>query len=182
MDNFQSIEDKLSQLIPSSVSEEGQMKMEDTIDELAGSSFDVAEIATSVDSSQDSLLQAGTEVTGGSSWPWKAAAAIALLAVPAVMLEWGSSLFDAVPPSSLAVIDPVSEALGSSPLVVLKTTNRVDGLEDDGLILPLDGSAPHYRYRYHVIDEERVLDEKTGTVITLCQPRQEVVTVPVTRF
>ena len=74
MDNFQSIEDKLSQLIPSSVSEEGQMKMEDTIDELAGSSFDVAEIATSVDSSQDSLLQAGTEVTGGASWPWKARA------------------------------------------------------------------------------------------------------------
>jgi len=181
MDNFQSIEDKLSQLIPSSVSEEGQMKMEDTIDELVDSSFDLAEIATVQDATQDSLRQASTG-TSLSSWPWKAAAAIALLAVPAVMFEWKSSLFDSVPPSSLAVIDPVSEVFGSSQLVVLKTTNRVDGLEDDGLILPLDGSAPHYRYRYHVIDEERVLDEKTGIVITLRQPRQEVVTVPVTQF
>ncbi len=98
------------------------------------------------------------------------------------MFKWKPSSFDGLAPSSLAVTDPVSEVWGSSELVVLKTTNRVDGLEDDGLILPLDGSAPHYRYRYHVIDEERVRDEKTGTVITLRQPRQEVVTVPVTQF
>lgn len=179
MDKFQSIEDKLSQLIPSSVSEEGQMKMEESIDELADSSSNVAETATPVASSEDAPRQTGK---GSSFWPWKVAAAIVLLVVPAVMFKWNPSSVDSLSPTSLAVTDPVSEVWGSSELVILKATNRVDGLEEDGLILPLDGSGPHYRYRYHVIDEERVRDEKTGTVITLRQPRQEVVTVPVTQF
>jgi hypothetical protein len=60
--------------------------------------------------------------------------------------------------------------------------NRVDARADDGLIIPEDGAVPYYRYRYHVVDEEQVQDKKSGTVITLRQPRLEILTVPVTQF
>ena len=110
----------------------------------------------------------------------RSAAALALLAV-AVMIFFNKD----GPVSSIARLDSVSES-GNLPeleeLVVLSSINRIDGREDDGLIIPENGSSPHYRYRYRVTDEEQVRDDETGTVITLRQPRQEIVTIPVTRF
>lgn len=166
MDNFLSIEDKLSRLVPSSVSEAGQQKLEETIDQLAMVKADPV-MEPEVGSVRSTV-----------TWPWKAAAALALLAVPAVMFK----LKDPLSGQLLASNDPAVDVWNSSVLVVLKTTNRIDRREDDGLIIPDDGSAPHYRYRYHVTDEEQVRDTETGTVITLRQLRQEVVTIPVTEF
>ncbi len=111
---------------------------------------------------------------GGS---WKAAAALAFLAVPVIMF------FNKEESSpSVARLDSSGETVNPSELVVLSSINRVDGREDDGLIIPENGSSPHYRYRYRVTDEEQVRDNETGTVITLRQPRQEIVTIPVTQF
>lgn len=166
MGNFQSIEDKLNRLVPPSVSEAGQGRLEETIDQLA-------RVTPHPD-----VEPGGVPADTTGNWPWKATAALALLAVPAVMFKPG----EAPSNPSLASNHPAAEAWNNPVLVVLKTTNRIDGSEDDGLIIPDDGSIPHFRYRYHVTDEELVRDPETGTVITLRQPRQEVVTIPVTEF
>lgn len=165
MDDFQSIEDKLSRMLPPSISEEGQARLEETIDQLAG---------------HDTGLELADEYASNKPrkhhWAWKAAAAITLLAVPTVMVQLKTDSLDALLSTSSRNLSSTSE------LVVLKSTNRIDGREDDGLIIPDNGSSPYYRYRYHVTDEEQVRDAKTGTIITLRQPRQEVVTIPVTQF
>lgn len=176
MDKFQSIEDKLRQLAPPAISEEGQLMLEETIDELAGESLKEEGLATVVQGTAISAVN-----NGRSGWLWKSAAAIALLAVPAVIIQFKSLKSNTVP-ASLAVTTPAGDVLNYSELVLLKSTNRIDASEDDGVIIPNDGSAPHRRYRYFVIDEEQVRDEETGTIIILRQPRREVVTIPVTKF
>lgn len=162
MEPINSIEEKLSRLIPPALSEEGQRGLEDLIDELAGVEADADFEATP------------------NRWLWKVAAAVAILAVPVVMTHrrGDSPVMD----TSLAQLD-VDVTLGVSPeMMLLKSIQMIDAREDDGLIVPSDGTAPHYRYRYRVIDEEVVRDPETGVEITLRQPRQEVVTIPVTQF
>jgi len=166
MDKYQSMEEKLNGLLPPSISEQGQSRMEDVIDQLAG--LEAAEIVQTAGSDDKAWPSSGS---------WKVAAALALLAVPVVMF-----LTKEEPLSSIAQLDSSTELRDLSALVVLSSINRIDGREDDGLIIPENGSSPHYRYRYHVTDEEQVRDDETGTVITLRQPRQEVVTIPVTQF
>lgn len=169
MDKYQSIEDKLNGLLPPSISEQGQARMEDTIDQLAA--LETAKIAQ--------ITKAAESDNGPwpSSGSWKAAAALALLVVPVMMF------FNKEESSpSVARLDSGGETANLSELVVLSSVNRIDGREDDGLIIPENGSSPHYRYRYRVTDEEQVRDDETGTVITLRQPRQEIVTIPVTQF
>ncbi|MBT8038456.1 MAG: hypothetical protein KJO21_13030 [Verrucomicrobiae bacterium] len=173
MDKYQSIEEKLSRLIPPSVSDDGQVMLGKTIDELAG-------LEPCIESSSD---RDGATISSSSwvqGWSWKAlaaAAAVALLVVPSVMLQ---NRDDASP--ALAVSDLAGGSLVSAREVILKSSNRILGQEEDGLIIPHDGRAPHYRYRYHVTDEEQIRDAQTGTIVTLSQPRQEVVTIPVTQF
>ena len=162
MEPINSIEEKLARLIPPALSEEGQTSMEDLIDELAGVEAD--------------------DHSGMSSkpWLWKVAAAVAILAVPVVMIQQrgDSPAMD----TSLARLDTDVTLDVSPEMMLLKSIKMIDARENDGLIVPNDGSAPHYRYRYRVIDEEVVKDPETGVVITLRQPRQEIVTIPVTQF
>ncbi len=172
MDKYQSIEDKLNSLVPPSISEHGQSRMEDAIDQLAG----LEQAGPSkIDEMPATLTKKWNKGNGGGGW--KAAAALALLAVPVVMFL---NKEESAP--SIAHLDSGTEVVNLSELVVLRSMNRIDGREDDGLIIPVNGSSPHYRYRYRVTDEEQVRDDETGTVITLRQPRQEIVTIPVTRF
>ena len=170
MDKYPTIEERLSQLTPPAISENGQAMLGQTIDELAG-------VEPCLDQVHGGKNPAVTVRSRMKDWPWKAAAAVALLAVPAVMLI---DQDDASP--SLTTNASTGDPLFSSELVVLKSTNRIDGREEDGLIIPRDGSSPHYRYRYHVTDEEQIRDDQTGTIVTLRQPRQEIVTIPVTQF
>jgi len=172
MEPINSIEEKLAHLVPPALSQDGQCRMENMIDELAG--VDIA-----VDGKVDEMFYVNRR-----SWIWKAAAAIVVLAVPVVMIQREED--QPVEDASLAMVDDAlvagfSEDL-SSPMILLKSIKLIDGRENDGLIVPGDGTAPHYRYRYRVIDEKLVRDPESGVEITLRQPRQEVVTIPVTQF
>ncbi len=171
MDRPPTIEDKLRQLAPASISEDGQAMLGQAIDQLAG-----------VEPHQSQMRGGGNPTANIHSrikhWPWrKIAAALAVLTVPTMM--WLDQ--DDSSPSLTTTASP-GDPLAASELVILKSTNRIDGRVEDGLIIPRDGSNPHYRYRYSVTDEEQVRDAQTGTIITLRQPRQEVVTIPVTQF
>lgn len=170
MDSPPTIEEKLRQLAPASISEDGQAMLGQVIDQLAG-------VEPRQSQARGGENPAATIHSGMKHWPWKAAAALALLTVPTMM--WLDQ-DDSAP--SLTTTASTGDPLAASELVILKSTNRIDGRVEDGLIIPRDGSNPHYRYRYSVTDEEQVRDAQTGTIITLRQPRQEVVTIPVTQF
>lgn len=166
MDRFKSLEEKLEGLVPSPLSEGGERMLEDRIDELAG-----------VDSEARPAEQAAPTVF----WSRRVAAVVLVLAIPVVMIQMKPERPD---DTSLAMLDAdLAPSVPVHPeMILLKSTKLIDGREDDGLIVPADGAAPHYRYRYRVVDEEQVRDPETGAVITLRQPRQEVVTIPVTEF
>ncbi|HCL97874.1 MAG TPA: hypothetical protein DHW77_08930 [Verrucomicrobiales bacterium] len=111
------------------------------------------------------------------SWIWKSAAAITL-GIASWLVGFWSSGEVASPDAARLVVDlPVR-----SDFTLLKSVQRVGGHESDGLIIPTDGSGPHYRHRYHIIGEQQMRDMGSGAVITIRQPRQEVITVPVTNF
>ena len=155
MDHLSDIEKKLAQLVPPALSEHGQRKLEDVIDDLAG-----------VES-----VSARSHWRGGL----KVAAIVAVLAVPVVLFQWGGAVKG---DHSMDIADVVS----FPEMELLTASSRIDGQENDGLIVPVNGTAPHYRYRYRVVEEEKVRDSETGMVVTLRQPRHEVLTIQATSF
>jgi hypothetical protein len=156
MDHLSDMEKKLVRLVPPALSEGGQRSLEQMIDDLAGVEVDSA--------------------VGYRRKFLKLVATVAVLAVPAGVFLFGG--FSEETEETLAMAE-VGDFLEMELLTSIK---RVDAQEDDGLIVPSNGAVPHYRYRYRVIDEEVVRDPQSGEVITLRQPRQEVVTIPVTYF
>lgn len=161
MEPFNSIEEKLAQLVPPALSDEGQRKLEDLIDDLSGAHEDPAQ--TNARTLPQGLV-------------WVTVAAVLLLSASIVLVQ---STFS---PEEKTTITPLNDHGGIQEMVVLTSTKLIDGRENDGLIVPSDGTAPHYRYRYHVIDEEQVKDPDSGIIITLRQPRQEILTIPITQF
>ena len=163
MEQFKSIEEKLAQLLPPALSDEGQRRLEDMIDDLSGVDADLEK------------SNAGRSPKG---WVWKA---VAVLALSTSIVIIGSTL---VPEERTALLTHDDQATHgkTSEMVVLTSTKLIGARENDGLIVPNDGTTPHYRYRYHMIDEEQVKDPDSGLVITLRQPRQEVLTIPITQF
>ena len=176
MPEFQSIEDKLSQLIPSAVSERGLERIDDAIDQLALTSNGVCDAESEMPSGKVSRY--GWHKIG----IWKSAAILVLLIVPAVILNLKTGSADLNGEAFLASNANLTIPENSTGMVVLKTTNWIDSSQDDGLIIPDDGSAPHHRYRLYVIDEDKVRDDKTGIVVTVRGSSHEVVTIPVTEF
>ena len=163
MDQFKSIEDKLARLVPPALSCEGQRKLEDLIDNLSEADEPRAKSHFHIRPK-------------GLFW---AAAAVLFFSASIVLVR--PALFSEEKKSLTAISNQTDHARGSE-MVVLTSTKLIDGRKNDGLIVPIDGASPHYRYRYHVIDEEQVKDPDSGLVITLRQPRQEILTIPVTQF
>lgn len=161
------LEQRLRAIAPRDVSSAAMQRCDETIDALADGA------------AGKRTGTAGEQAARSALRPWAWASAAAVVVGAAV---WLPALWDADDAPALAAGHDPSSGTGAPGFVLLKSTNRVDGHEDDGLIIPTDGSAPHYRHRYHIVDEEQVRDEKTGTVVTLRQPRQEVIRVPVTQF
>ena len=175
MEPVNTIEEKLRRLVPPALSEEGQLCLEETVDRLA----DVQSEGESSSHSEARIF----------AWPWQAVAVVAALAIPVIMIQsYGPDDTDRslaqveVPNSADQSSQMISQKVWPQEMLLLRSTKLIDAQVDDGLIVPGDGSAPHYRYRYRVVDEERVRDTETGTVVILRQPRQEVVTIPVTQF
>ena len=155
MDN--SIENKLRNLAPSSLSEGGVMRMNETIDSLAG-----------VDAEMPSRQR---------RWQ-KIAAVLALLAIPVFVISYQGRSVDA----SSVDLTPKENHARDSKMVVVHTSDHVDVSVEDGLIIPVSGEAAHYRYRYYIVDEAQMRDAQSGLVVTIRQPREEILTVPVTQF
>jgi len=76
----------------------------------------------------------------------------------------------------------VSQADGEVPeMVFLAESDRVEGVEDEGLFVDTGGSAVR-KLRVRVVVESRLRDEETGFVVMLTEPRDEFYMVPVSEF
>jgi hypothetical protein len=85
---------------------------------------------------------------------------------------------------SLAVSPEVPMTTHSEPedgLVLLGQVERLEAAEPEDWVSEADGVS-HRAWRFHVVDEERVQDVKTGYEVTVSCPREKVVLMPVTAF
>ena len=176
MSEIQSIEDKLSQLVPSAVSEHGLEQMNDTIDQLA--------LTASEGYNIEREMPTGKARNNG--WPkigvWKAAAILVLFIVPAVILKINMGSADLKREVFSASIAAPNIPENPTGMKVLNTTQRIHSSEHAGVIIPDDGSAPQQCRSFVFIDEDQMRDEQTGTLVTVRASRLGVVTIPVTEF
>jgi hypothetical protein len=71
--------------------------------------------------------------------------------------------------------------LSESGMIILTELDRVENFHDEGLFVDAGGSAVR-KLRVHVVGESRIRDEETGIEVTLTEPREEMVLMPVSTF
>ena len=171
---YQNIEDKLSRLVPSTLSEDYLDELDLTIESLANGDLYAEDSCMGLSSDILSMKVSDVE-------PEKRPSIIKLLWPLAAVLAFITVLFVYFQPSSIQSITAVDNIEGA-PLVILNTINRVDSLINDGLILSDNGGIPYFQYRYEMMNQEQIIDEDTGLIVTVSQSSQEIHTVPVNLF
>ena len=151
------IETILARLMPAALSDEGQMGMEAMLDELAGS--------------------ATVNVTPMKPWfrrPFAggiaAAGIAAALLLPLVI-------------SRASVSAPVvsTEQAPAPGFVLVSESGSVESMSEEGWQEDAHGSAMR-TMRLRVVEENQLLDEETGIVMLVSQPRDEYLLTPVSTF
>jgi hypothetical protein len=157
MSKPEEIEDILARLMPAALSERAGAEIGETIDQLA----------------RDAGLDIPTIQPAAARWPWLGGAAAAVLALAAFVF-WkpdGASQQSAEAP---AVID-IPELVRISHSDTLQSVVQ-EGWSDDV------GGKPHQALRLHMVARQQILDEETGIVMTVSEPREEVLLLPVYTF
>jgi len=106
--------------------------------------------------------------------------------------RWGMSGAIAAAGTAAALIfqgGPLPRQVGTGPsfamelpgLVLVSERNRVESMNDEGWIEDFDGSAMK-AMRLNVVEENTLRDEETGIVMSISEPREEVLLMPVSTF
>lgn len=157
MHDAHSVETILARLMPPGLSESGQRDIEAMLDELAAES---PSAAPSVNK------------------PWFRRITIAGIAAAGVGLACVIPMGGRGP----APIAKLSAAIADAPgIVLVSETDRVESMTDEGWQEDADGSAMR-AMRLSVVEENNLLDEETGIVMQISEPREEVLLVPVSTF
>lgn len=156
MSKPEDIEDILARLMPAALSERAGTDIGETIDQLA----------------QDAGLDIPSIHPAPVRWPW--VAGIAASVVFAAMVIWKQT---PVSPSS-AYVQPVRN---SAELVSISHTDTLQSVVQEGWRDDV-GGKPHQALRLHMLAQQQIRDEQTGIVMTVSQPREEVLLVPVHTF
>lgn len=149
------VEDILSRLMPTALSPSAELEMGHIIDELA----------TGVDEQATSRPW--------PKWPWLGAAAAIALTAWVAALAW-----DPVGPGK---VQTASAADGGASLRSLGVFERLESVVDSGWHQDSAGKAVQ-TLSVRMIAEEQLLDEHTGILMTVSEPREEVLLVPVNAF
>lgn len=156
MHDFQSVETILARLMPSALSETGQREIEAMIDELA----------------------ATPQTSAPSGHPWFRRITIGGIAAAGVAT---ACIFPMVQrPAALAT----REVPAKSPapgFVLVSESDRVESMTDEGWLENQDGSTMQAT-RLSVIEENTLRDVETGIVISISEPREEILLMPVSAF
>lgn len=146
----------LARLMPTAMSERAEAEIGETIDQL--------------------VLDAGLDVPtirpAAARWPWVTGAAAA--AVLAAFVFWKP---DGVLPQTAG-----SPAITDMPeLVRISHTDTLQSVVQEGWSDDV-GGKPHQALRLHMVAQQQILDEETGIVMTVSEPREEILLVPVHTF
>lgn len=151
------VETILARLMPPALSEEGQREIEAMLDELAGPVAVVAPPAAAV-----------------VSWPHRwVIGGIAAAGVAAAMIF----------PMKPAAHPLASAADQETPaeFQLVSESDRIESTSDEGWLEDADGSAMQ-ALRLNVVEENNILDEETGILMTVSEPREEILLMPVSAF
>ncbi len=150
------VEAALARLMPPSLSDGALDELHSLIDELSGSS--PKEIAVF-----------------RPSGAWKIAGGIAagLLAVAG-----GVTILKQAPAPSVSFSQ---NGIIRADMVLISESDRVESIRDEGWSEQADGSTMH-AVRLNLIEENRLMDEETGIVMRVSEPREELFFTPITAF
>lgn len=151
------VETILARLMPAAMSDEGQRGIETMLDELAGTPVDAVP-----------MKQAWFRRPFASGIAAAGIAAAVLL--PLVV-------------SKHSVSAPVAEARQEPPngFVLVGESDRISSMAEEGWREGADGMAMR-TLRLRVVEENSLLDEATGLVMQVSEPRDELLLMPVSTF
>ena len=161
MGRYDEVEAALERLIPPAISETAQREMDALIDDLAGDA-QTAGIMTSEDCGRG---------LGKYSWTGVGVAAALVLGV---WLAVEISPKQSEAETSASAKPPVG-------VVLVGESDRVESMADEGWSEHYDGATMR-TMRLNVVEENSFLDEKTGIVMQVLEPREEILYMPVTTF
>ena len=150
------VETILARLMPPALSEEGQRDIEAMLDELAGPVVAISPAPAVV------------------SWPRRwVIGGIAAAGVAAAMIF----------PMKPAAHPVASAADQETPaeFQLVNESDRIESTSDEGWLEDADGSAMQ-ALRLNVVEENNILDEETGILMTVSEPREEILLMPVSAF
>lgn len=150
------VETILARLMPPAFSVEGQRDIEAMLDELAGPVV--------------AISPAPANVSWARRW------AIGGIAAAGVAVAMIFPMKSAPPPVAAA---PDQELPAEFQLV--SESDRIESTSDEGWLEDSDGSAMQ-ALRLNVVEENNILDEETGIVMTVSEPREEILLMPVSAF
>lgn len=152
MRDAQQVEDILARLMPPGLSAEGQRGIESMIDELAAA-----------DGTPNRKRRLPIYIAGMA-----AALAAGFFAIQIINRD--------LPRFAQQIIAENSDAF-----TLVSETGRIEDMIDEGWSDTPDGSAMR-TLRLRVVEESKLLDESTGIVMNISQPREEILLMPVSAF
>jgi len=115
-----------------------------------------------IDESETAIVQ--------KSFPWKTLSSIA---AGILAIAGGFGITRQSQPTTVA---------GNLPgVVLLSESDRVQSIRDEGWSEDAYGSAMH-SVRLNMVEENRLMDEETGIVVRVSEPREEIFFTPITAF
>ncbi len=155
-----SVETILARLMPPGLSESSQREIDAMLDELAADSAPV---------------QATLPASPSSRRGWW----IGGIAAAGVAAAW--LLPFVVNPPGPPVAHSPAVAENPAEFVLIGGSGRIESMTDEGWQEASDGSALR-ALRLNVVEENSLRDEETGIVMTVSQPREEILLMPVSAF
>lgn len=151
------VETILARLMPPALSEEGQRDIEAKLDELAGPGVAIPPPAPAA-------------ISWARRW---AIGGIAAAGVAAAMI------FPMKPAAPIA--DSAMDQEIPAEFQLVSESDRIESTSDEGWLEDPDGSTMQ-ALRLNVVEENNILDEETGIVMTVSEPREEILLMPVSAF
>lgn len=159
MSKHEDVEAVLSRLIPASLSQHAHEALEQLVDPSAsGTPEEATTLAAKI-----------------AKLPWKSLGGMAAAAA----LALGS--WAAIEQAERKTATTTSPAQHAKDMILLGESDRVEDMVDEGWQSFDDGSAMH-AMRVHLVGESQYHDEETGILVTISEPREEIILMPVSAF
>lgn len=174
------IEAALGRLMPPGLSEDGLSSIHAMLDELAAQALP-ADGTPAVAAGQPAALAIPPARRRVLVPGWLAASGIAAALAFVATLETGPRPDEALMAVLEAESPPAMAGFAASGLVLVGEFDHIETMTDEGWVTDPDGVAMEAT-RLRVIEGTTFLDEETGVLVQVSEPREEIFLTPVTAF